>query len=402
MWAIVILLLQHTFCWSVLNWAPFMALTPSLRCLRLSSCDGLNWGSRSWGVLVRVGSLLSGACLRVRACRTSEFYVVFTSGFVSSSSTQWYGQNIILTTFIFEQKSNTTSNHKLWYQLLGILLPLRNGGVHDHCSKEAKHTSTQYITWFGKLHTSTGEIDIIRDRERIQHTEEDHIHSTPISHCYIGQQLHKAAGLLVAALLFSFSLLLSFVALQQDSLSHFVLHSWCLFIGFNDCSSYFFVNNGGWQTYQTLTLDNSCWLPLTTHHYSLLLWQCQGATNAIPAAPFDSHMTIIFFDNGSHLLWQWQHNWQYSNTEELAQEGCKENEWRETGSTPNEELGGNPDASSVHSPSLTPSRPKKFGTEDPDFTDVEADKMATVDLDANHQRRPTDSSFQFGYRDLPS
>jgi len=63
-------------------------------------------------------------------------------------------------------------------------------------------TLTQYLTWFGKSPTSTGEIDIIRDRERIQHTEEDHIHSTPISHCYIRQQLHKAAGLLVAALLF--------------------------------------------------------------------------------------------------------------------------------------------------------------------------------------------------------
>ncbi|KAG6774848.1 hypothetical protein POTOM_022225 [Populus tomentosa] len=65
-------------------------------------------------------------------------------------------------------------------------------------------------------------------------------------------------------------------------------------------------------------------------------------------------------------------------------------------------LGGSPDASSVHSPSLTPPRPKKFGTEDPDFTNVEADKMATVDLDAKNQRRPSDSSFQFGYRDLPS
>jgi len=63
-------------------------------------------------------------------------------------------------------------------------------------------TLTQYLTWFGKSPTSTGVVYIIRDRERIQHTKEDHIHSTPISHCYIGQQLHTAAGLLVAALLF--------------------------------------------------------------------------------------------------------------------------------------------------------------------------------------------------------
>jgi hypothetical protein len=41
------------------------------------------------------------------------FDAVFTSGFISSSSTQWYGQNTILTTFIFEQKSNTTLNHML-------------------------------------------------------------------------------------------------------------------------------------------------------------------------------------------------------------------------------------------------------------------------------------------------
>jgi len=47
----------------------------------------------------------------------SDFEAVFTSGFVSSSFTQWCGQNTILTTFIFEQKSNTTLNHQLWYQL---------------------------------------------------------------------------------------------------------------------------------------------------------------------------------------------------------------------------------------------------------------------------------------------
>jgi len=81
-----------------------------------------------------------------------------------------------------------------------------------------------------------------------------------------------------------------------------MLHSWCLFIGFNDSSSCSFVNNGGCQTYQTLTLDNGCWLPPTTHHCSLLLWQCQGAANAAPATLFDSHMTSIFFDNDSHII----------------------------------------------------------------------------------------------------
>jgi hypothetical protein len=45
----------------------------------------------------------SPAWRRVRRCPTFDFDAVFNSGFVSSSSTQWYGQNTILITFIFEQ-----------------------------------------------------------------------------------------------------------------------------------------------------------------------------------------------------------------------------------------------------------------------------------------------------------
>jgi len=67
----------------------------------------------AWGASARVGRCLAGAWWRVRPCPTSDFDAVFTSGFVSSSSTRWYGQNTILTTFIFEQKSNTTSNQAL-------------------------------------------------------------------------------------------------------------------------------------------------------------------------------------------------------------------------------------------------------------------------------------------------
>jgi hypothetical protein len=107
--------------------------------------------------------------------------------------------------------------------------------------------------------------------------------------------------LLVVALLF-LSLFFSLLFLLFLTRSHFVLHSWCLFIGFNDSFSCSFVNNGGCQTYQTLTLDNGCWLPPTTHHCSLILWQCQGAANAAPAALFDSHMATIFFDNGSYII----------------------------------------------------------------------------------------------------
>jgi hypothetical protein len=50
---------------------------------------------------------------RVRMFQMFDFDAVLTNGFVSSSSTQWYDQNTILTTFIFEQKSNTTLNHML-------------------------------------------------------------------------------------------------------------------------------------------------------------------------------------------------------------------------------------------------------------------------------------------------
>ena len=45
-------------------------------------------------------------------------------------------------------------------------------------------TLIQYLTWFDKSPTSTGEVDIIRDREREQHRymeEEDHIYSTLFS-----------------------------------------------------------------------------------------------------------------------------------------------------------------------------------------------------------------------------
>jgi hypothetical protein len=84
-------------------------------------------------------------------------------------STRWYGQNTILTTFIFEQKSNTTLNHMLWYQLLGIM----TGDVliiaHLRLS-----TLTQYLIWFGKPPTSTGEvICLYRERTRFTTIEED-------------------------------------------------------------------------------------------------------------------------------------------------------------------------------------------------------------------------------------
>jgi hypothetical protein len=78
-----------------------------------------------------------------------------------------------------------------WEKPLVALIPIvgdstpPRGTVFMIIAQRRLSTLTQYLTWFGKSPTSTGEIDIIRDRERIQHTEKDHIHSTPISHCYI-------------------------------------------------------------------------------------------------------------------------------------------------------------------------------------------------------------------------
>jgi len=113
----------------------------------------------AWGASKRVGSLLISACERVRPCPTYHFCVVFTSMLVSSFFSQWYGQNTILTTFIFWQKSNTTLNHKLWYQLLGI--PTGDVLLVAHWRLS---TLTHYLTWFGKSPTSRGEINIIRYR----------------------------------------------------------------------------------------------------------------------------------------------------------------------------------------------------------------------------------------------
>jgi hypothetical protein len=68
---------------------------------------------------------------------------------------------------------------------LGFLLPMRNGGVHDHYSKEAKHTGTQYLTWFGKtayIHGRVYIIEIYRERITTYMEEEDHFTlSTPSS-----------------------------------------------------------------------------------------------------------------------------------------------------------------------------------------------------------------------------
>jgi hypothetical protein len=61
----------------------------------------------AWSAWARVGNAVVGACWRVRSCRTSVLHQVFTSGFVSSSYTQWYVKKHVLRTLIFEFGSNT-------------------------------------------------------------------------------------------------------------------------------------------------------------------------------------------------------------------------------------------------------------------------------------------------------
>jgi len=92
----------------------------------------------AWGASARVGRRLAGEWWRVRPCPTSDFDAVFTSGFVSSSSTRWYGQNTILTTFIFWAK---IKHHFKPYALIPIV-GNSDRWYSDICPLESKHTDT--------------------------------------------------------------------------------------------------------------------------------------------------------------------------------------------------------------------------------------------------------------------
>jgi len=167
---------------------------------------------------------------RVTAIMTSDFDIVFTSGFVSSSSTRWYGQNIILTTFIFEQKSNTTLNHVLRYQLLGI----PTGDVLI-ISYWRLRTLTQYLTWFGKSPTSMGESILLEiEKEYKTNTWRRRItslYSTPNSHCCTCSCCNGSRLLQLQPFTFSLSLSIALtISLHYLSLS-FCSQIMSLFMG---------------------------------------------------------------------------------------------------------------------------------------------------------------------------
>ena len=103
----------------------------------------------------------------------------------------------------------------------------------ENCSLEAKHTETQYLTWFGKSPTSTGESPYYLEiREGIQYKyveEEDHFTQTllpALIHCCTWQQ---GCCPWQQLLFLSYSLYCT-----HHSLSHFALSlSRCPFIGNN-------------------------------------------------------------------------------------------------------------------------------------------------------------------------
>jgi len=100
------------------------------------------------GASARGDSHLSGAWGHVRRSISTPFSPV-------ASSLPPLHSGMVKTPFwqlsFLSKKSNTTLNHKLQYQLLGIPAPLcADRWCSDSCPLEAKHTDTQYLTWFGK------------------------------------------------------------------------------------------------------------------------------------------------------------------------------------------------------------------------------------------------------------
>ena len=107
--------------------------------IRVSHMGRVNWYSgrvNSSGRRRRVGRVCARGqtpCRRVRPCPTSEFDAVFTSSFVSASSTQWYSQNTILRTFIFEQNQTPLKPSAL-IPIVGEF----DRGCTDNFSREGK------------------------------------------------------------------------------------------------------------------------------------------------------------------------------------------------------------------------------------------------------------------------
>jgi len=117
--------------------------------------------------------------------------------------------------------------------------PMRGPWCTDSCSKEAKHTETQYLTWFGKTAYIHGRESILfRDRERITTQymeEEDHFTQTQLSALIAALAATACNGSKAAAIaaLHFLSCSLHFSPLS----SQFALLSCCLFISKNGATS---------------------------------------------------------------------------------------------------------------------------------------------------------------------
>jgi hypothetical protein len=158
---------RHSYIMMTSSWASLLCMMTSQLChpdiitIRVRHMGRVVWylgrvGSAhpgeddAWRASMHVANHPTGAWRRMRPFMTSDFIVVFTSGFVSSFSTQWYGQNTILTTFIFEQNQTPLKPYALIPIVGDSSSPCTDWWCSDSCSKEAKHTETQDLTWFGK------------------------------------------------------------------------------------------------------------------------------------------------------------------------------------------------------------------------------------------------------------
>jgi hypothetical protein len=75
-----------------------------------------------------------------------------------------------LTTFIFEQNQTPLKPYALIPIVGDSGSPCADWWYTDSCSKEAKHTETQYLTWFGKTAYIHGRESILLEIEKGNNT----------------------------------------------------------------------------------------------------------------------------------------------------------------------------------------------------------------------------------------
>jgi len=116
----------------------------------------------AWGASARFDSHLVGACGHVRCPILTLFSLVASS--LSPLHSGMVRHNFDNFQFRAKIKQHFKPDEAL-IPIVGDSRPLCvDQWCSDSCPLEAKHTGTQYLTWFGKSSTSTGEVHIIRDK----------------------------------------------------------------------------------------------------------------------------------------------------------------------------------------------------------------------------------------------